>query len=350
MNNKRICIMLLFFSLLCGLSYAEDRAAPVAAAQNANMVFDKNTNSFVPKGYLLPEVIRLTVKDARCSMTLFAKRFCQGNAVYLEMCGVSGLLPADVTLNYISYEGTRLPLSKTSFGYRTFFPLAPDIPAGIKTVVCSYTYQKKEYSLIAYINEAPSHFAVYRSSLELGKYADATEHEKPDIAAFINECSVKKQKALTTVSSDMITSGSSHPRDMHYITSPFWSMRIVSRYKTVKGRSVFVGNVERIHKGTDYRGAEGTAAYAVLSGRVVLAEKMYFEGNFIIIDHGNKIFSWYMHMDKLHVHAGDMVKAGDVIGEVGTTGASTGPHLHASLLMQGVFVDSESILPLPIRD
>ncbi|MNV99863.1 Murein DD-endopeptidase MepM [compost metagenome] len=60
----------------------------------------------------------------------------------------------------------------------------------------------------------------------------------------------------------------------------------------------------------------------------MLAEELYLTGNSIYLDHGMNLFSQYAHMSKLLVKTGDRVKAGDKIGEVGSTGFSTGPHLH----------------------
>jgi murein DD-endopeptidase len=68
------------------------------------------------------------------------------------------------------------------------------------------------------------------------------------------------------------------------------------------------------------------ACISIADGSVVLAEKMYYEGNFRVIDHGNKVFSHYMHYDTIFVKNGQFVKGGDKIGTVGCTGVSTGPH------------------------
>ena len=100
----------------------------------------------------------------------------------------------------------------------------------------------------------------------------------------------------------------------------------------------------------DLKGQKGTPIFALARGRVAIAEKMYYEGNFILLDHGRGILTAYMHQSKLLVRPGQMVNAGDQIGESGSTGMVTGPHLHLSLYIRGVKVDGLSLLSVDIRD
>jgi murein DD-endopeptidase MepM/ murein hydrolase activator NlpD len=75
------------------------------------------------------------------------------------------------------------------------------------------------------------------------------------------------------------------------------------------------------------------------------------EGNLIIIDHGRGLFSAMMHLSKLEVKPGDIVAQGQVIGRIGSTGRSTGPHLHWGMTWHGVKVDPEALLPpMPAKD
>ena len=93
------------------------------------------------------------------------------------------------------------------------------------------------------------------------------------------------------------------------------------------------------HWGIDIKGRAG-AAVGAMSGGVV--KSVYFDtvyGNVIIIDHGEGIFSLYMHLQKQNVKEGDIVERGTVIGTVGSTGYSTAPHLHLSLKVNSISVD-----------
>jgi murein DD-endopeptidase MepM/ murein hydrolase activator NlpD len=95
----------------------------------------------------------------------------------------------------------------------------------------------------------------------------------------------------------------------------------------------------RPHKGVDLAAPEGTPFTAVHDGVVVIAEWRGGYGNMIMIDHGNGLATVYGHSSHLLVKAGDHVKAGQVIGLVGNTGQSTGPHLHLEIHVNGEAVE-----------
>ncbi|WP_409342154.1 M23 family metallopeptidase [Paenibacillus sp. MBLB4367] len=104
---------------------------------------------------------------------------------------------------------------------------------------------------------------------------------------------------------------------------------VAGRLTTPYGYTRYVnGTFSGTHAALDLAAPTGTPVKATNAGKVVLSEELYLTGNSIYIDHGMNLFSQYAHLSKLLVKAGDEVKAGDVIGEVGSTGFSTGPHLH----------------------
>ena len=109
------------------------------------------------------------------------------------------------------------------------------------------------------------------------------------------------------------------------------------------------GKYSSAHSGYDIAAPEGNDVLAGGGGRVVFAGEMKFYGNTVIIDHGLNIFSYYNHMSRLNVKTGDDVKTGDLIGFIGTTGYSTGPHLHFNIKVNdvnvnpAVFVDTDFI-------
>ncbi|MFC7749861.1 M23 family metallopeptidase [Paenibacillus thermoaerophilus] len=82
------------------------------------------------------------------------------------------------------------------------------------------------------------------------------------------------------------------------------------------------------HQAIDLAAPKGTPVQAANDGFVVLAEELYLTGNAVYIDHGMNLFSQYIHLDEILVTPGQRVKRGDMIGKVGSTGFSTGPHLH----------------------
>ena len=104
-------------------------------------------------------------------------------------------------------------------------------------------------------------------------------------------------------------------------------------------RSFNGGPVGGHHGGTDFAAAAGTPAAATNAGIVVLAEELAVRGGTVMVDHGAGVFSAYSHLSAILVVPGQVVSGGEVIGGVGSTGLSTGPHLHWELSVAGVLVD-----------
>ncbi|WBH15149.1 M23 family metallopeptidase [Sphingomonas radiodurans] len=99
----------------------------------------------------------------------------------------------------------------------------------------------------------------------------------------------------------------------------------------------------RMHKGLDLAAPHGTPIYAPIEGRVAMAGRNRGYGNFVKLDHGGGIASGYGHMSRFAVSAGQRVSRGQIIGYVGSTGLSTGPHLHWEVWKNGTNVNPRSI-------
>jgi murein DD-endopeptidase MepM/ murein hydrolase activator NlpD len=93
------------------------------------------------------------------------------------------------------------------------------------------------------------------------------------------------------------------------------------------------------HEGTDYAVPGGTPVYAPAAGVVVMATPLKVRGNVVFIDHGRGVFSAFYHLSAILATNGQRVQAGDLVGKVGTTGFSTGDHLHWSMWVNGVYVN-----------
>ena len=100
-------------------------------------------------------------------------------------------------------------------------------------------------------------------------------------------------------------------------------------------RYVRGGNVS-YHSGADIAAPTGVSVLATNKGKVLIADFFPIKGGFVLIDHGSRVFSYYFHLSTIHVKAGDMAEVGQVIGEVGSTGLSTGPHLHWEMRVDGI--------------
>jgi len=117
-------------------------------------------------------------------------------------------------------------------------------------------------------------------------------------------------------------------------TTPFGLRRIIN------------GQPRSPHSGVDLRAEEGSAVLACNSGVVALIDQFFFSGKSVILDHGWGIYSMYFHLSEVLVNEGDKVSAGAMLGRVGSTGRSTGPHLHWGIRINGARVDPLALLRL----
>jgi murein DD-endopeptidase MepM/ murein hydrolase activator NlpD len=104
-------------------------------------------------------------------------------------------------------------------------------------------------------------------------------------------------------------------------------------------RSYSGGPVSSYHSGVDFGADAGIAVFAPMTGTVALAERLQVRGNAVIIDHGLGVFSAFWHLSQIDVTVGQQVSKADVVGLVGNTGLSTGPHLHWEMQVHSVPVN-----------
>ncbi len=206
--------------------------------------------------------------------------------------------------------------------YRSFIPTTPLEKAGVRTIKVSEEGQEQKLS----VQVRDRKFPVQRITLPPGKAGvNATQEELKRVAEF---------KALQTPEK--------------YWNGVFLTPnagRTSTRYGVRRYYNGVFAN-DYYHRGHDYAGAAGSSVTAPAAGRVALvgtvSQGFRVHGNVIGIDHGQGVVSIFMHLSRINVQEGDFVKAGQKIGAVGSTGASTGPHLH-----WGLYVNGQSIDPLP---
>ncbi len=206
--------------------------------------------------------------------------------------------------------------------YRSFIPTTPLEKAGLRTIRVSEDGQVQNLS----VKVRDRKFPVQRITLPPGKAGvDATEYELKR---------VKELKALQT-------------------PEKYWNGVFLTpnagRTSTSYGvRRYYNGKFAKdyYHRGQDYAGAAGSSVVTPAAGRVALVGKVSqgfrVHGNVVGIDHGQGVISIFMHLRSINVKEGDFVQAGQKIGAVGSTGASTGPHLH-----WGLYINGQSVDPLP---
>jgi murein DD-endopeptidase MepM/ murein hydrolase activator NlpD len=134
-------------------------------------------------------------------------------------------------------------------------------------------------------------------------------------------------KAKATISADRFWQGPFKPPSKARTSTVFGVRRMVNG-KLLK---------DYFHSGLDFAGGLGSPVTACADGKVILAKKGFrLHGNIIAIDHGQGVISFYIHLHKILVKPDQVVKAGELIGQIGQTGRANGPHLHFSLYVNQV--------------
>ena len=167
------------------------------------------------------------------------------------------------------------------------------------------------------------------------KEAEATAAAQAAAAAAAAQASASSSSSGSSSSSSGNTSSGSatgsgvlaHPVPGASITSGFG------------GRVAPTAGATSSHDGIDYGAGYGATVYAADSGTVITAQYNSARGNYIVINHGNGMQTWYQHLSAMNVSVGQTVSKGQAIGAVGTTGVSTGPHLHFEVHVGGVPVN-----------
>jgi murein DD-endopeptidase MepM/ murein hydrolase activator NlpD len=163
-----------------------------------------------------------------------------------------------------------------------------------------------------------------------GKYTAPSEEEQREIA----RDKEIKDEAFKTVTPAKEWEGSFEPPVSSEISDVFGVQR------------VFNGVVKSYHQGLDFRASSGTPVAAVNSGTVILARPLFFEGNCVVLDHGQGLLTLYLHLSEIKVKEGEQVRKGQEIGLSGGTGRATGPHLHLAVRWQGTYLDPQTLLSL----
>ena len=139
----------------------------------------------------------------------------------------------------------------------------------------------------------------------------------------------------------------------HLIAAPQWSGSFVTPVKAKPTDSfgmtrIFNEELSSTHRGTDFPVNEGTPVVVSNAGTVVLAKELFYEGNCVIVDHGQRFFTIYMHLSKMEVKAGNQLRKGQQLGLSGQTGRVTGPHLHMGVRWNGTYLDPTKLLGLTL--
>jgi murein DD-endopeptidase MepM/ murein hydrolase activator NlpD len=133
----------------------------------------------------------------------------------------------------------------------------------------------------------------------------------------------------------------SETRPEKFWTSERWTAPIANQpFSSNFGQyRILNDSVQTRHTGWDQTTPSGTPVMAMQAGEVIFAGQLDIRGNYIMIDHGWGVFSGYAHLSQMNVSRGQIVELGQILGASGTTGRSSGPHLHWEIAIQGEWID-----------
>lgn len=203
-------------------------------------------------------------------------------------------------------------------------------------------YDKLDENNIIVVNEAEDTKADENNNTNTASVTEAlpsTEAEKTEEKETLSaEIGEKPTVSTTSESPDNVSVNS-------YVLSQRMVLPVSGEVTSEFGERVHpITSEDKFHAGIDIAADSGTPIYSAFDGTVIVAEYDEWNGNFMKIMHDGDIMTVYCHCQKLNVSKGDTVKAGDVIGYVGSTGSSTGPHLHFELRIGNVSYNPETAL------
>jgi len=188
---------------------------------------------------------------------------------------------------------------------------------------------------VSYSQSVPVGNTVF-PTIELSVSNRYTEPDTEEMARIIQERAVKSQLFE------------------HVTEKRLWAGRFIAPINSVVTEGFgterkFNGVRQSVHRGLDFRANIGTPVEAMNSGRIIIARKMFYEGGFVVIDHGCGLTTLYMHLKQISVNEGDLVKGRQTIGYSGATGRATGPHLHVGARWQGIYLDPAALLAIKME-
>lgn len=224
--------------------------------------------------------------------------------------------PADITISN--------PFGKTPSFFKTGDHLSALLPV-------KYTYEPGEYLLTA---QGGAYNEVFNINLMTKEWQ--TQHLTVDE-------SVTSETIQSTAANDEYFA-KVQPKKALYESEPLWEGRFIQpaqgEITTEFGMLRTVNGVPSDrHGGVDIAAPKGTPVLAANSGKVLFAENIALTGNTICLEHGMGLKTWYYHMDSLNVKSGELVKKSQQIGAIGSTGFSTGPHLHWAASVFDVYIN-----------
>lgn len=257
--------------------------------------------------------------EARITLTHSPDQVTQGEPIEIVLKGTKKRDEVTVT-----FDGTPVPMSSYDKKLVGFVPTSITKSIGDYVITAEVKQQSRSHSYTdtVHVIARPKYEAPLGIPQALGGNTAKSQKQ------LINTLAVENQSLLNlgTEMGALWRKAFTYPVADPVVTDPYGYSRQTGAYTIT-------------HKGTDFRAPVGTEVLAVNDGVVRVARYGRNYGNTIVIDHGNGVQSFYMHLSRLDVAVGDEVERGDVIGLSGQTGYAEGPHLHFTLRINDVSVD-----------
>ncbi|MBL1432691.1 MAG: peptidase M23 [Gammaproteobacteria bacterium] len=258
------------------------------------------------------------------STSSFATNLPQSNAVPGGVAVIA--LPDDTDFTTVKFVKKRILTVVNKDRWYAVVGLSLNVAAGEHTL--SYTNKKGEASSINFNVEEK----IYREQRITLKDKRKVNPYKNDL-----ERIGKERKLIRAAFSKWTNRSDINMQFEQPVNGPFSSPFGLKRFFNDQPRNP--------HSGLDIAAPTGTPIYAPADGVAVESGDFFFNGNTVFIDHGQGLITMYCHMSKIDVANGDVIRRGDILGEVGETGRVTGAHLHWSVSLNGTRVDPILFLP-----
>lgn len=239
-------------------------------------------------------------------------------------------------------QGVTIANARARFldGFIDFFPMDDGVYGLLSTNMEQQT--RRDYPLDVYVtfNDGTRETLSTTVEVTLGAFIRQQVTLPPSTAYLIDAATERNELAqlesiFTTTTDERLwdDSGFAFPINAA-LTSPFGAFR------------TFNGSYNTRHTGWDFRIALGAPVMASAAGRVVFAGTLPIRGNHVIVDHGYGVYTTYSHFSVVYVTRGERVEKGQVIGLVGSTGRTSGPHFHWEVAVNGNFVDGAQFVTM----
>ena len=255
-------------------------------------------------------------------------KLVRGSAVLFQVRTPAGV--TQLSGKWLAHEIKFEPLANKK-GFYALAGIPVETAAGVYDLELHGVRRGGEFRLVKKIRIAPAHYP----SVAVTVAKQFTEPNPEQLKQIVADKEVKKN-VFSQTAPDQLWEGDFKDPVEAPVSGVFGTERI------------FNGEVQSRHLGLDYAVPAGTQVRAINAGTILLAQKLYFEGGFIVIDHGRGLMSLYLHLSDFKVKQGDAVTTGEVIAESGASGRATGAHLHLAVRWQGVYLDPAVVLKLQV--